>query len=87
MLVILCTGLPITTTTAGEWLNILIFYNYSKCITACIISLYITESQNSQTFSHKHCGNQHIVEVFFLKRFLIYIMFIDISIKFHYELC
>ena len=30
---ILCTGLHITTTIAGEWLNSLIFHNNNKCIT------------------------------------------------------
>ena len=34
ILVILCTNLPITTTIAGQWLNILIFHDDIKCITA-----------------------------------------------------
>ena len=33
MLAILCTGLPITNTTAGKWLNNLTFYDDNKCIT------------------------------------------------------
>ena len=31
---ILCTGLPTTTTVAGEWLNSSIFHKDNKCITA-----------------------------------------------------
>ena len=34
ILVILCMGIPITTTLAGEWLNTLIFHGDIKCITA-----------------------------------------------------
>ena len=33
MFAILCMGLPITTTTAGQWWNSLTFHNYIKCIT------------------------------------------------------
>ena len=31
---ILCMGIPITTTFAGEWLSILILHGDIKCITA-----------------------------------------------------
>ena len=34
VLAIVCTGLPITTTIAGQWLNGLIFHHSIKCITA-----------------------------------------------------
>ena len=34
ILVILCTGLPITTILAGKWLNSLIWHGNIKCITA-----------------------------------------------------
>ena len=33
ILAILCTDLPISTTTAGKWFNILKFYGNIKCIT------------------------------------------------------
>ena len=34
ILMILCTGIPITTTVVDEYLNSLIFYDDNKCITA-----------------------------------------------------
>ena len=34
VLMVLCTGLPITTTISGEWLNSLILYDNIKCITS-----------------------------------------------------
>ena len=34
ILMILCTGIPITTTIVDEQLNSLIFYDDNKCITA-----------------------------------------------------
>ena len=33
-MILQCTGLPITTTIAGQWLNSLIFHDNIKCITA-----------------------------------------------------
>ena len=46
-----CTGLPITTTTAGKWLNSLISYDNIKCINVIIA--------NGQTVINVDADNTH----------------------------
>ena len=58
ILAIVCTGLPITPTTAGEWLISLIFYDDIKCITANRLMIIISGIDNVmwQLFiSHRKC--------------------------------
>ena len=51
VLAILCMGLPITTTIAGEWLNSLIVHDNIKCITTngktCWDKLYCPRDDHS----------------------------------------
>ena len=57
ILMILCTGLPITTTIVVQWLNSLIFYNNIKCTAANGWIIIYTGVDYMSCDKHSLCAN------------------------------